>query len=248
MKNIRITILLFIVFCSKSVIAQHVIGEVEYRYRLYYNNIYMSLSFLSQHEKDRIMLGWNNPEGYSTRMKLQFSPEKSTYTFGEPYENTRYSYQRDEYIIENNLQDNTFLKVIDAMGKSYIIRDEAKPLKWRVMNEIREVAGYMCMKAVTTDPIKNQEIVAWFAANIPVSAGPEELYGLPGLILRYEVNDNHLIVEAEKVTLGTPKEPIALPAKLKGKEVTQQQFDDLRKKYIADTEKRKNTWVGYIRY
>jgi hypothetical protein len=57
--------------------AQNIVGEVEYRYRIFYDKIYSSLPYLSQQERDRISLTWNNPEGYSTRMKLQFQPEKS---------------------------------------------------------------------------------------------------------------------------------------------------------------------------
>jgi GLPGLI family protein len=212
--------------------AQNIVGEVEYRYRIFYDKIYSSLPYLSQQERDRISLTWNNPEGYSTRMKLQFRPEKSVYTFGEPYEVQSYSWQVKDYFIENNLQEQTYLKFMDQMNKTYIVRDSLHVPKWRVMNEIRDILGHMCMKAVSEDPIKGQKITAWFASDIPVPVGPEELFGLPGLILAYDINDGMLIVEAEKITFGEPKEPMALPKKMKGRALSGAEYQEIVKNFI----------------
>jgi len=228
--------------------AQNIVGEVEYRYRIFYDKIYSSLPYLSQQERDRISLTWNNPEGYSTRMKLQFRPEKSVYTFGEPYEVQSYSWQVKDYFIENNLQEQTYLKYMDQMSKTYIVRDSLNAPKWRVMNEIRDILGHMCMKAVSEDPIKGQKITAWFASDIPVPVGPEELFGLPGLILAYDINDGMLIVEAEKITFGEPKEPIALPKKMKGRALTGTEYQGIVKNFIQTSIESKQSWMWDIRY
>lgn len=228
--------------------AQNIVGEVEYRYRIFYDKIYSSLPYLSQQERDRISLTWNNPEGYSTRMKLQFRPEKSVYTFGEPYEVQSYSWQVEDYFIENNLQEQTYLKYMDQMSKTYIVRDSLNAPKWRVMNEIRDILGHMCMKAVSEDPIKGQKITAWFASDIPVPVGPEELFGLPGLILAYDINDGMLIVEAEKITFGEPKEPIALPKKMKGRALSGAEYQEIVKNFIKTSIESKQSWMWEVRY
>jgi GLPGLI family protein len=228
--------------------AQNIVGEVEYRYRIFYDKIYSSLPHLTQQERDRIQLTWNNPEGYSTRMKLQFWPEKSLYTYGEPYEVRSYSWQVAEYFIENNLQDQTYLKYMDQMGKTYVVRGNLNPPKWRVMNEIRDILGHMCMKAVSEDPIKGQKITAWFASDIPVPIGPEEQFGLPGLILAYDINDGMLIVEAEKITFGEPQKIIPLPKRMKGREVSGMEYQDIVKKFIQTSIDNKRAWMWEIRY
>ncbi|MDX5476902.1 MAG: GLPGLI family protein [Cyclobacteriaceae bacterium] len=228
--------------------AQNLVGEVEYRYRIFYDKIYSSLPYLTPQERDRILLTWGSPEGYSTRMKLQFWPEKSLYTYGEPYEVRSYSWQIEDYFIENNLQEQTYLRYMDQMGKTYIVRDSLNPPKWRVMNEIRDILGHMCMKAVSEDPIKGQKITAWFASDIPVPVGPEELFGLPGLILAYDINDGMLIVEAEKITFGEPNQPIALPAKMKGREVSGPEYQELVNKFIQTSIKSKRAWMWEVRY
>lgn len=68
--------ILILVLISTGLKAQNIVGEVEYRYRIFYDKIYSSLPHITEQEKDRIQLTWSNPEGYSTRMKLQFWPEK----------------------------------------------------------------------------------------------------------------------------------------------------------------------------
>ena len=108
MKSILTTIALILI--TTGLRAQNIVGEVEYRYKIFYDKIYSSLPHLTQQERDRILLTWGSPEGYSTRMKLQFWPEKSRYTFGEPYEIRSYSYQVADYFIENNLAEQTYLK------------------------------------------------------------------------------------------------------------------------------------------
>lgn len=237
-----------LILISTGLRAQNIVGEVEYRYKIFYDKIYSSLPHLTQQERDRILLSWGNPEGYSTRMKLQFWPEKSLYTFGAPYEVRSYSWQVEDYIIENNLEEQTYLKFMDQMGKTYIVRDSLNAPKWRVMNEIRDILGHMCMKAVAEDSIKGQKITAWFASDIPVPVGPEEQFGLPGLILAYDINDGMLIVEAEKITFGEPGEIITLPKKLKGREVSGTEYQDLVQDFIQTSIESKRAWMWEIRY
>lgn len=232
-------------FVSK---AQDLTGEIEYRYKIFYDRIYASQSFISSQEKDRILLSWNNTEGYSTRMILQFSPQKSTYTYGEDYELRQYSWRKEDFIVQNNFAERSIEHIIESMGKTYILRDTLVAPKWRVMNELREILGHMCMKAVTEDTLKNQQIVAWFAADIPVPSGPELLNGLPGLILAAEINDGHVYIEAEKINLGEPEEPIKLPRKLKGREVNMAEYDNLLYDFIQTAIKAERSWVWDIRY
>lgn len=246
MKLILKTIALILI--TTGLQAQTIVGEVEYRYKIFYDKIYSSLPHLTQQERDRILLTWGNEEGYSTRMKLQFWPEKSLYTFGAPYEVQSYSWQVEDYFIENNLQDQTYLKFMDQMGKTYVVRDSLNAPKWRVMNEIRDILGHMCMKAVSEDSIKGQKITAWFASDIPVPVGPEELYGLPGLILAYDINDGMLIVEAENITFGEPDEIITFPKKLKGREVTGTEYQELVRDFIQTSVESKRAWMWGLRY
>ena len=71
---------------------------------------------------------------------------------------------------------------------------------------------------------KDVTITAWYSPEIPINQGPENYWGLPGLIL--EVTDGRTILLCSKVVLNT-KEKAEIKAPTKGKKVTQAEFDDL---------------------
>jgi DUF4097 and DUF4098 domain-containing protein YvlB len=57
-----------------------------------------------------------------------------------------------------------------------------------------------------------------------------------------------LIVEAEKIAFGEPKESITFPKKMKGREVTGTEYQDLVKKFIQNSIDSKQAWMWEIRY
>ena len=78
---------------------------------------------------------------------------------------------------------------------------------------------------------KDVTITAWYAPEIPVNQGPENYWGLPGLIL--EVSDGKTIVLCTKIVLN-PKEKAEIKAPAKGKKVTQAAFDDIVLKKVQE--------------
>ncbi len=73
------------------------------------------------------------------------------------------------------------------------------------------------------DMPKETIITAWYTPEIPVNQGPENYWGLPGLIL--EVNDGKTVVLCSKVVLN-PKVKTEIKASTKGKVTTQKEFDE----------------------
>ncbi len=65
------------------------------------------------------------------------------------------------------------------------------------------------------------EVEAWYTPQIPVSHGPAEFWGLPGLIL--EVSAGNTVMLCSKVTIN-PKEEIIIQAPSKGKEITKAEY------------------------
>ncbi|AWA31409.1 GLPGLI family protein [Flavobacterium magnum] len=66
-------------------------------------------------------------------------------------------------------------------------------------------------------------ITAWYAPEIPVSQGPDNYWGLPGLIL--EVNDGKTTILCSKIVIN-PKEKADIKAPKNGKEVSQKEYDE----------------------
>lgn len=74
-------------------------------------------------------------------------------------------------------------------------------------------------------------IVAWYAPEIPVNQGPENYWGLPGLIL--EVNDGSTTILCSKIVLNS-KDKVEIKEPNKGKEVSQKEFDETLKAKLEE--------------
>ena len=79
--------------------------------------------------------------------------------------------------------------------------------------------------------VKEITITAWYAPEIPINQGPENYWGLPGLIL--EVSDGRTTILCSKVVLNT-KEKTEIKVPTKGKKVTQAEFDDIVTKKVEE--------------
>ncbi|MCB0442777.1 MAG: GLPGLI family protein [Flavobacterium sp.] len=68
------------------------------------------------------------------------------------------------------------------------------------------------------------QITAWYTPDIPINQGPENYWGLPGLIL--EVSDGKTVILCSKVVLNT-KDKKEIKAPKRGKEVSQAEYDKI---------------------
>lgn len=129
------------------------------------------------------------------------------------------------HIIDNTLEEYaTMPRAIETDNLKY---SETLPLQeWSISDETEEICGYPCQKAVCH--WRGRDYVAWFAADIPVSAGPWKFEGLPGLIMKIADSTNTYSWEATEVKNGTF--PIYKPRGDKYKESTREKVQELQRK------------------
>lgn len=78
---------------------------------------------------------------------------------------------------------------------------------------------------------KTIEVVAWYTPQIPISQGPDDYWGLPGLIL--EVNADRTTILCSKIVMNPEeKEEIVKPEK--GEEVTQAEYTAIMTKKMQE--------------
>ncbi|MBU2995134.1 GLPGLI family protein [Cellulophaga baltica] len=162
-----------------------------------------------------------------------------------------------------DLQTKTYTNQKEMVGKFFLIQDDLETFKWTMGSETKQIGNYLCYKATTTKtvsasdatafrgpPRRNEdedeneekeeeptevEVTAWFTPEIPISQGPGEYWGLPGLIL--EVSAGKTIVLCTKLVLNaTDKEEIKFPTK--GKKVTQAEYDETLTKKMEELRER----------
>jgi len=102
--------------------------------------------------------------------------------------------------IYQNLDKNETLMTMEIGGSVVAIKDSLTNVKWKITNEYRNIAGYDCRRAngVTLDSVY---VIAFYTDQIPTSASPSSLHGLPGMILGLVVPEQHFNIYATKVDM-----------------------------------------------
>ncbi|MBN7817087.1 GLPGLI family protein [Algoriphagus pacificus] len=142
-----------------------------------------------------------------------------------------------DLILYKNLAEQTYLKEEDLMGREFLVKDNLNLYDWELTDETKKIGNYECQKATYSKIVDSKrfstgmeemevvkdtvQVVAWFTSQIPVSHGPSEFWGLPGLILELQNNGSTLI--AEKIVLN-PEEPVEIVVPNKGKEMSSEEY------------------------
>ena len=92
-------------------------------------------------------------------------------------------------------------------------------------------------KAVAEEAPKMEQIIvtAWYALDIPVSHGPGDFWGLPGLILEVAYGDTNIL--CTKIVMN-PKDKVEIKEPSKGKEVSQKEYDEIIAEKMKEMQER----------
>lgn len=196
------------------------------------------LNYLSKLRREKYEYQYMNDAEWKMKKILYFNDTESRYIDSDEKTEIEEKYgfagKKEKYEIRKNYKQKTQNDVIEMLGKVYLIDDSLKTQSWKIKNDIKEVAGHICMNAVREDTLKMQKIMAWFALDIPIPAGPERNYGLPGLILELDVNDGGMHIEATNVSFKKLTNEMDFPKKLKVKKITEDAYQTLITSHIND--------------
>lgn len=241
----------YLLFVALSAQAQQTEGVVNYTRKTYWPRIMSRMTYLSQEQKDRIANTWKNNSEFKEKMKLTFNASSSLYGYESETtesEDGRWNWRNKELALYRDFDKERQTDVEEMLGKTYVVEDSLRQPQWKIGNKVRDIAGHMCLNATSTDPIKGQAITAWFAQDIPVSAGPERYCGLPGLILELDLNDGDVVIEATSVTFKPVADELKQPKPKKAKKLDEKGYEALIKNYIAEQMKAQQNPYWEIRY
>ena len=229
MKNIIWLVIVLGIF-SVNLVGQS--GKITFNKKVSWLNIITKLPYLSQEEKDRTMLTWGKDTNKGQDFILTYVDSMSIYLEKESDENFGYNWSDDPDIIMRNHSAKTTKDIRFLLGKKYLIEDDMPKYKWKILNELKDVAGYVCMKAETRDTVNNVVVEAWFTDKIPFRGGPEGYSGLPGMILELNMNVDDVRVVATKVEFSETSIELPVPKKMKGKATTYHDYNQKKMKHI----------------
>nr|WP_294991356.1 GLPGLI family protein [uncultured Sediminibacterium sp.] len=117
----------------------------------------------------------------------------------------------------------------------FAIKEPLPILKWTIQPLKKRILKHECQMATTS--FKGRFYTAWFATDIPISAGPWKLNGLPGIILAANDDKNEISFTCTKIAVPEKSAPtLVFP-----KKVTFVSLENLEKtkKALADDPKAK---------
>ena len=121
----------------------------------------------------------------------------------------RFNFRMPETATYTDIPNQMQYEARSLFEKDFLIVDSLKPINWKLSEETKTIAKFVCKKATTmitpqqmnmrfgggggrnrntTDTAapakpKEEELVVWYTESIPVSVGPDAYAGLPGAIL-----------------------------------------------------------------
>ena len=162
-------------------------------------------------------------------------------------------------VLYKNISENRMANKKELLGKVFLIKDNLVAYDWELTGETKNIGNYTCYKAkfereeediqinmidgeVKEEKVtKKRTIVAWYTPEVPISNGPSNYGGLPGLIL--EVNDGDQTIVCSEIVLN-PKEIKEINEPTKGKIVTRKKFEAIAKEKTKEMMDRYKTRDG----
>lgn len=141
-------------------------------------------------------------------------------------------------VLYKNIADQAFEQEQEMMGKEFLVKGILEPVEWELTGDTKKFGNYTAQKATYSRIIDSQHfstgmtemenvkdtinITAWYTSEIPVSHGPENYFGLPGLIL--EVQNQGRILICERIELNPSANPVKIEKPKRGKIVNREEF------------------------
>lgn len=236
MRKKSVIIILFLI--GNIAYSQNFQGKVLYKSYVL-GNVIDSSTFQKKNKQIADALTFVNKSVKTNSMKfeLKFTNSESLFQkepkmkkdndYGYELAETIYGGKNIYYANSNTGEKITNKEVYEAV---YLVKGNMKDVKWTLTNQRKKIGNYSCLKATTTLKTKNskgifyKEVTAWYAPEIPVSFGPKDYCGLPGLIL--ELIEGNIFYSTYKLILN-PKEKIEIHKPKKGKIITQEELDKI---------------------
>jgi len=155
-------------------------------------------------------------------------------------------------VLYKNLVDQSYVQEQEFMGKEFLIQDALVPRQWELSPETKKIGKYTAQKASYFEVVDAQRfsaemtemedvkdtirVTVWFTTEIPVAHGPENYFGLPGLIL--EVHNGGRTYYCEKIELNPSADPVQIEKPKQGKVVSYEEFHVIQSESIQQLQNR----------
>jgi len=171
----------------------------------------------------------------------------------------RFNFRMPETATYTDIPNQMQYESRSLFEKDFLIIDSLKPINWKLSEETKTIAKFVCKKATTmitpqqmnmrfgggrnrnnqdtAAPAKpkEEELVVWYTESIPVSVGPDAYAGLPGAILEVNSSNGGNVITASEYTAKYAAKELKQPTK--GDKMNRAQFAESMKKIMEDMQR-----------
>ena len=230
-------IFLSVIIICFAVIAKaqfHHTVKIEFEKTVYEKQLFKALEPIwYERNKDRLpntSISYHDFTGDTT--KSVYKPGKETQYDPRSF----YQGIADKNTVYNDYRLGTTITQKPVFEETFLVEDSLMKIKWKITSDMRNIAGFECRKAIGTidDTIT---VFAFFTDEILISAGPEGVHGLPGMILGLGMPRIHTTWFATKVEINGVDMAKVTPV-TKGKKIS-------RKTMMQSLDKVLKNWGEY---
>lgn len=220
MKNLSLFILL-VLACSGAYAQYTTQGKIEFERK---TNLYRQIDDMDDEDKRWVEKFKSQlPKFNVAYFNLYFTNNNTLYKPGKENENPVKMWfaqtPANENIVHTDFASGKVTANKQVYEEKFLVQDSMRRIDWKIMDEIRTIAGYKCRKAVGK-MFDSVYVVAFYTDDIIATGGPEMFSGLPGMILEVAVPRLYTTWIATKIEL-TPPTPEDIKVPEKGKKTTQ---------------------------
>lgn len=213
MKKLIIT--LVFMFCAFVINAQITFitsAKITFEKKLNLKRQMASNTWLSDDAKDKMA------QYVTTKWEYSFNDASSIYKAEKKdtkMNDNSFIFSSGEQTAElySDLAKNARIIKKPILGEDYILKDTIPRIDWKIVNDVRKIAGFECRKAigVINDSVY---VVAFYTDEILLKGGPEGFTGLPGMILGLAIPRYNTTWFATKIdAVNVPTLTITAPSK-----------------------------------
>jgi len=171
----------------------------------------------------------------------------------------RFNFRMPETATYTDITNQMQYESRSLFEKDFLIIDSLKPINWKLSEETKTIAKFVCKKATTmitpqqmnmrfgggrnrnnqdttaSAKPKEEELVVWYTESIPVSVGPDAYAGLPGAILEVNSGNGGNVITALEFTAKYAAKELKQPTK--GDKMNRAQFAESMKKIMEDMQR-----------
>ena len=213
-------------------------GVIVYRVTQNWTKKMATCEYISKADRERSAYVWGDGREYAEIAELKFNANEYRFESKGREEVSTYQWRKEDYIIYRDRSKGETFDIITLLNKEYVIQDSLTCQQWKIKNDMKEVAGRICMNASFYDTIKGKEVIAWFALDLPIPLGPDKYCGLPGMILEINEANGAVVYTATSILLSDEKVEIEKPTvKKKRKAIDNKEYNKIVTDHINECKK-----------